>query len=98
MVPRHFGDLTVNRSTRRWPSGWAVILLAVTAMSLAGCGRKSGLDLPPYAAAQPGVSADVAEPTSKPGTVFDPSYGADQPPAAAKGRKKSFVLDPLLND
>jgi predicted small lipoprotein YifL len=99
MVPQHFGDLTVNRSTRRWPSGWAVILLAAAAMSLTGCGRKGGLDQPPYASAQPGAAAEVAErPTSKPGTLFDPSYGMDQAPVAAKGRKKPFVLDPLLND
>jgi hypothetical protein len=30
--------------------------------------------------------------------VFNPSYGADAPPTAPNGRKKAFVLDPLLND
>ena len=32
-------------------SGWAIILLSVTALALGGCGRKAGLDLPPTAAA-----------------------------------------------
>jgi hypothetical protein len=31
-------------------------------------------------------------------TVFNPYYGTDAPPAATKGRKKPFILDPLLND
>ena len=34
---------------------------------------------------------------SKP-SVFNPYYGTDAPPAAAKGSKKAFILDPLLND
>jgi hypothetical protein len=29
--------------------------------------------------------------------VFNPSYGNDAAPAAPKGNKKSFILDPLLN-
>jgi hypothetical protein len=32
------------------------------------------------------------------GNLFDPSYGMNSPPAAPKGQKKAFVLDPLLND
>jgi len=28
--------------------------------------------------------------------VFNPTYGADAGPEAPKGRKKSFILDPLL--
>jgi hypothetical protein len=31
------------------------------------------------------------------GNVFDPSYGANALPSTPKGRKKSFILDPLLN-
>jgi len=31
-------------------------------------------------------------------SVFNPYSGTDAPPAATKGRKKPFVLDPLLND
>jgi hypothetical protein len=30
--------------------------------------------------------------------LFNPSFGMDKPPAATAGRKKAFVLDPLLND
>jgi hypothetical protein len=30
--------------------------------------------------------------------VFNPGYGADAAPAAAKGKKKSFILDPLLDE
>ena len=42
-------------------SGWAIILLSVTALALAGCGRKAGLDLPPNAS---NASAQSAAPDS----------------------------------
>jgi hypothetical protein len=29
--------------------------------------------------------------------VFDPSFGTEKPPAATKGKKKPFVLDPILD-
>jgi len=81
-------------------SRWAVILLSAAVLALAGCGRKGGLDLPPNSpsptAAATQADVDAAREASKP-SVFDPSYGADTPPAAAKGKKKPFVLDPLLN-
>jgi len=32
------------------------------------------------------------------GASLNPTYGAEAAPAATKGRKKAFVLDPLLND
>ena len=47
----------VSSKLRPASSGWAVILLGVIALSLAGCGRKGGLDLPPSAAAAP--AADI---------------------------------------
>ncbi len=31
------------------------------------------------------------------GNLFDPSYGMNSDPAASKGTKKSFILDPLLD-
>lgn len=31
-------------------------------------------------------------------SVFNPTYGAEAPPAAPKGSKKSFILDPLLGN
>ena len=80
-------------------SGWAIILLSVTALALGGCGRKAGLDLPPTAAApqaQVTPTDSEAERAAQPG-VFNPSFGGDAPPGAPKGRKKAFVLDPLLD-
>jgi predicted small lipoprotein YifL len=91
------GILIVNRNYSPRPSGWAIILLIAAA--LAGCGRKGGLDLPPTAS-----SAAVAEPADSDAegagrpSVFNPYYGTETSPAATKGRKKAFVLDPLLND
>jgi len=77
-------------------SGWAIILLSAAALALGGCGRKGGLDLPPNAAAQSAAPLDSdAEAASKP-SVFNPYYGTDAPPTAARGSKKSFILDPLL--
>ena len=81
-------------------SGWAIILLSVTALALGGCGRKGGLDLPPNAAnasAQGATADSEAERAAQPG-VFNPGYGVDAPPTAAKGSKKSFILDPLLGN
>jgi len=31
-------------------------------------------------------------------SVFNPTYGSDSGPAASKGSKKSFILDPLLGN
>jgi len=79
-------------------SGWAIILLSVTALALGGCGRKAGLDLPPTAAAQTqATSSDTeAERAAQPG-VFNSTYGSEASPTAPKGGKKKFVLDPLLD-
>jgi len=84
-------------------SGWTIVVLGVAALALGACGRKAGLDLPPSASAPPAPAAAAAAPVdtqaevaSKP-TVFNPGFGTDAAPAAAKGRKKSFVLDPLLD-
>ena len=79
-------------------SGWAIIVLGVAALALGGCGRKGPLDLPPTAQAQaPAASDTEAQRAAEPG-VFNPTYGSDAAPAAGKGRKKSFVLDPLLGN
>ncbi|HEV7633858.1 MAG TPA: lipoprotein [Bradyrhizobium sp.] len=80
--------------------GWAVIVLSVAALTLGGCGRKGMLDLPPNSPPPPAAAAEVdtdAQQASRP-SVFNPTYGAEAGPAATKGRKKAFVLDPLLND
>ena len=80
-------------------SGWAIILLSVVALALGGCGRRGPLDLPPSANVPPQAAAapdsDAAR-AAQP-SVFNPTYGSDAGPEAAKGRKKSFILDPLLN-
>jgi predicted small lipoprotein YifL len=92
------GDFVVNSINSPTASGWAMILLSAAVLALGGCGRKGGLDLPPNAPAQPVASAPAdsdAEAASKP-SVFNPYYGTDAPPAATKGSKKSFILDPLL--
>jgi predicted small lipoprotein YifL len=81
-------------------SGWIIMLLCAAALALGGCGRKGGLDLPSAAPPQAAIAAPTdteAEQASKPG-VFNPYYGTEAPPAATKGRKKPFILDPLLND
>jgi len=85
------------------PAGsvWAIIVLSLTALALAGCGRKGPLDLPPTASSAP--TANVATPADtaaqKTSSMFNPtSSGADAEPAAARGRKKPFILDPLLDE
>jgi predicted small lipoprotein YifL len=90
----------VNRKYSPKSSGWAIILLIAAVLALGGCGRKGVLDLPPNtppeAAAAAQRNADH-EPAASSPSVFNPYYGTDAPPAATKGTKKSFVLDPLLN-
>jgi predicted small lipoprotein YifL len=94
------GDFVVISNYRLTSSGWALILLSVIVLALGGCGRKGPLDLPPTTAGAPpqataAPDSDAAR-AAQPG-VFNPTYGVDAPPEAPKGRKKSFVLDPLLN-
>jgi predicted small lipoprotein YifL len=93
------GDFVVTNNYRLTRLGWAIIVLGVAALALGGCGRKGPLDLPPTAS---GPSAGVAidtetERTSQPG-VFNPTYGSEAAPAAPRGNRKSFVLDPLLGN
>jgi predicted small lipoprotein YifL len=97
MVAPHFGEFTVSRTSSPVPSRWAVILLTAAALALAGCGRKGGLDLPPTAAAPPPGAAQAEGATATPGSVFDPSFGANKDPVAPPGKKRSFILDPLLD-
>ena len=93
------GDFVVNRNYRLTASGWAILVLGAAALALGGCGRKSGLDLPPNAM----NSSSVVEPESDTGrtgqpNVYNPTYGSEQGPIAPKGGKKSFILDPLLGN
>jgi predicted small lipoprotein YifL len=90
-----FGEIAVNRSAS--PSRWAILVVAIATLALAGCGRKGGLDLPPGAAAIKDTEAAVDPATPVKGDVFNSSSTVDLPPTAARGRKKPFVLDPLLD-
>jgi predicted small lipoprotein YifL len=90
----------VNRKYSPTYRGWAILVLSAAVLALGGCGRKGMLDLPPSAppeaAAAAQADADHVPAASQP-SVFNPYYGTDAPPAAPKGSKKSFILDPLLN-
>ena len=74
-------------------------------LALGGCGRKGGLDLPPNASSQATAAQATAAPVDTDIEVeraaqgaFNPSSGTADPSATApRGRKKSFVLDPLLD-
>ena len=95
------GDLAVSLNLRPRFSGWAVLFVSVAALTLSGCGRKGPLDLPPNVSSA--SAANLQQPTdteaqqaAKP-SVFNPSYGTNAAPVAAKGQKRPFVLDPLLN-
>ena len=95
---RRIGDHVVNRNyspTQRW----AIIVLSAAVLVLGGCGRKGALDLPPNTPPQAAAAAQADadhEPSASRPSVFNPYYGTDAPPAATKGSKKSFILDPLL--
>jgi predicted small lipoprotein YifL len=94
----------VNRISRPLSPKWAAVLIAVSVLTLSGCGRKGPLDLPPTASNVPGPAAggpaptDTAQQQASTPSVFNPSYGSNAPPAAPKGEKKSFILDPLLGN
>jgi predicted small lipoprotein YifL len=100
MVPQHFRDIAVNRTTSSASSTRTAVVLIAVALAISGCGRKGMLDLPPNAPVQPTAAAGGAPEaeTASRGTLFDPSYGMNNAPTAPQGRKKSFILDPLLND
>jgi predicted small lipoprotein YifL len=88
----------VNRISYPLPSRWVVVLLAATALALAGCGRKGPLELPPSASPEAVAAAQANadhEPAPKP-SLFDPN--PEPGPVAPKGTKKPFLLDPLLGN
>jgi predicted small lipoprotein YifL len=77
----------VIQSSNRALARMAVICALIAALGLAGCGRKSGLDLPPSAA----VSDPAADPKQA-GYV-----GPDGKPAAPKGGpNRPTILDWLV--
>ena len=92
----------MNRKLRPTSSGWAIIVLSAAVLALGGCGRKGGLDLPPNAASQASSAAAPAEADIEAERAaqgaFNPSSGNTDPSATApRGRKKAFILDPLLD-
>jgi predicted small lipoprotein YifL len=92
------GDFVVNSNHRSASSRWAIILVGAAALALAGCGRKGPLELPPTASVPPNAAQANADRVASKPTVFDPTYGSEAPPAAPKGAKRSFILDPLLGN
>jgi predicted small lipoprotein YifL len=94
------GDFDVTSDLGRTSGGWAVIVLMVAALSLGACGRKGGLDLPPTAYS-PTASA-VSEPSDGEAQTANKSTAADSSsdaaPTAPKGKKRPFILDPLLGN
>jgi len=94
MVRPALGIFEVISKRRLTPSGWAIIALSAAALALGGCGRKGGLDLPPNAmnAASDAVPESEVDRGGAPPSVVDPG------PVASKGRKRPFVLDPLLGN
>jgi predicted small lipoprotein YifL len=78
--------------------GWAVVLLSVIALSLAGCGRKGPLDPPTSGPTASATSPESeAEAANKP-NLFNANPADDAAPAASRGKKRPFVLDPMLGD
>jgi predicted small lipoprotein YifL len=75
-----------------------MVLLAAVVLTLGGCGRKGPLDLPPTGSQSSNVApTDTAGQQAVTPSVFNSTYGTDAAPAAPKGAKKSFILDPLLD-
>jgi predicted small lipoprotein YifL len=102
VAPR-IGDIDVISELRPTTSGWAIVLLSAAALTLGACGRKGPLDLPstanaPLASTAAAAPTDTeAESAAKP-SVFNSTYGTDAAPAAPRGPRKPFVLDPLLGN
>lgn len=78
-------------------------IIVLTAVALAGCGRKGPLEPPPSASVQPQASQRAGAPGPAPGSaasqagaLFAPP-GEDPAPAAAPGQRKPFFLDFLLD-
>ena len=70
----------------------------LAALTLAGCGRKGSLDLPPQAqaTAQPATAQPAQEPArASRGGLFD--QDDDDRPAPAQGQKRRIILDSLLD-
>jgi predicted small lipoprotein YifL len=92
------GGLVVIQSPRssfagldlaRFATLGALVAALVAALALAGCGRKSGLDAPPMAAA-----GDLQQ-SGPSGTA--PTLGPDGKPVAPPAQKRKTILDWLID-
>ena len=98
--------MVVARSIVRLVAFGAAVSLA---LSLAGCGRKAGLDMPPSDTPLPQASANQTQPAFGSSSLM-PGSSSQQPPAHAPNafdthgnpiyqpppQNKSFILDPIL--
>jgi predicted small lipoprotein YifL len=98
MVRPTLGIFVVTPNLRLTPSGWAIIVLSACALVLGGCGRKGPLDLPPNAMNSSLVGQESQDDRVAPPGATNPGYSVDGGPTAPQGRKKPFVLDPLLGN
>ena len=80
----------------------ALVGVALLALALGGCGRKTKLDAPPQASiqpapGQPGAADAPAQPprTTNPLGLFDPED--EDKPVAAQGQKRRIILDRILD-
>jgi predicted small lipoprotein YifL len=69
--------------------GVALAAAVAAALSLAGCGRKGELELPPGPATQPPIAAAPASPASP--ASFMPSYGGPGAPATQQQEDAAAV-------
>jgi predicted small lipoprotein YifL len=76
----------------------ALVGVALLVLALGGCGRKSGLDLPPQAAAEP-ASGDPSQGLQPPRRNSLGLFDAEEEdrPIAAKGQKRRIILDNILD-
>ena len=86
------------------------LVLAVAALSLAACGRKGELEMPPGPATQPPVAAAPVSPSAfmpnyagapatqqqEDATAVKNGFDSRGNPVATPTSKKSFILDPIL--
>ena len=91
------------RFFRQPPSALALIALLAGALTLAGCGRKGGLDMPPGASAVPagGAAAAAAEEdessSSMSSAIIGNSKGNRRELPPPPSPKRSLPIDVLLN-
>jgi predicted small lipoprotein YifL len=80
-----------RRPARRALAGLAALGVLVAALALAGCGRKSGLDAPPMAAA-----GDM-QTSGQPASATAPAPATAGKPVAAAPEKRNPFLDWLID-